>query len=111
MRPADILSGHRLAALLVPLFPTGRGLEALLRGGEILLQLGAQALFGVERGLCAAVLELGGLARVPLRAELSLERRALGVRLVRQTVKALDGGLRALVGLLGPSLRRAGELL
>jgi hypothetical protein len=45
-----------------------RGLQALLRGGEAALQLGAQALLGVERGLCAAVLELGSLAPVALLA-------------------------------------------
>jgi len=53
------------------------------------------------------VLELGSLARVPLRAELSLERRALGVRLASQTIEALDSGLRALVGMLGSPLRRS----
>ena len=88
-----------------------RGLEALLRGGEVFLQLGAQALLGVERGLCAAVLELGRLSGVPLCAELSFERRALGVRLASQTIEALDSGPRALVGMLGSPLRRAGELL
>jgi hypothetical protein len=56
------------------------------------------------------VLELGDLTGVTLSPQLSLERGALSVRLARQTVKALDRGLCALVGLLGALGLLAGEL-
>lgn len=62
--------GHRGVARLL------RGLQALVGGGEVALELCAQALFGVERRLGAAVLELGGPPGVALLLKLRLERRA-----------------------------------
>jgi hypothetical protein len=48
----------------------------LVSGGEVALELFAQALFGVERRLGAAVLELGGPPGVAFLFKLRLERRA-----------------------------------
>jgi hypothetical protein len=49
-----------------------------LRRVEVLLQACAQALLGVQGGLRPSVVELSGLPRVALLAELALKRGALG---------------------------------
>jgi hypothetical protein len=45
--------------------------------GEVLLELGAELLLALQRGLRVAALGLRGLSRGELGAELTLERRAL----------------------------------
>jgi len=82
-----------------------------VRVGQLGLQLLAQALLGLPRGLRAAMLELGGLAGVVLDGELALERGTLSLCLAHEAVKAIDRRLSVLGGLLGAALGRDGKAL
>src|SRR5450755_114793 len=84
------------------------GGNALLRRVEVLLQACAQALLGVQGGLCPSVVELGGLPRVALLAELALKRGVLGSGVLLDAVGPVNGGLGARVGLLGAPLGGGG---
>src|SRR5450755_4203657 len=87
------------------------GGNALLRRVEVLLQAGAQALLGVQGGLCPSVVKLGGLPRVALLAELALKRGVLGSGVLLDAVGPVNGSLDARVGLLGAPLGGRGLLL
>ncbi len=90
--------------------PLGR-FEALLGDVEVVLELRTEAPLGVEGGLGAAVVELGGLPGGALVGEVALERGAVLARLLIGPVGAVDRGLRPLLGLVGAALRRLRELL
>src|SRR5450755_1019361 len=86
------------------------GGNALLCRVEVLLQACAQALLGVQGGLCPSVVKLGGLPRVALLAELALKRGALCAGVLLDAVSPVNGGLGARVGLLGAPLGGRGLL-
>jgi hypothetical protein len=87
-----------------------RGLEPLLRANEVLLELGAQALFGVERRLRAAVLELGSLARSMAAWRSSSAWGTCSSACVRSRSASCARDAAGLLRLLGPFKRLTGQL-
>ena len=79
--------------------------------GEVLLELAAELLLALQRGVRLAALELRRLPRRALVAELTLLRRALFAGALLDAVGALGGGLGALVGADGALVGLLGELV
>ena len=85
--------------------------ETLLGAGEILLELGAQSLLGLQRGLGPTATEVRSLARLPLLPEFALEHRPLLPGFVLYAIGAVYRRLRALIGMLSATLGSLSQLL